>query len=54
MEVFMYQFRPVTPRMRLMHERIRERIYHVDAERSLIVTRAAQKYESVVPTIKMP
>ncbi len=48
----MYQFRPVTPRMRLMHERIRERVYHVDAERCLIITRAAQKYESVVPTIK--
>ena len=48
----MYTFRSVTPRMRVMHERTRERIFHVDAERSLIITRAAQKYESVVPAIK--
>jgi formate C-acetyltransferase len=48
----MYKFRPVTERMKLMHERTRERIYHVDSERSLIVTEASKKYENVVPTIK--
>ncbi|MBR4691947.1 MAG: hypothetical protein IKP17_04225 [Oscillospiraceae bacterium] len=48
----MYQFRPVSDRMKVMHERVRERVFHVDAERSLIVTRASQKYESVVPCIK--
>jgi formate C-acetyltransferase len=48
----MYQFRPVTERMKVMKERVRERIFHVDAERSLIVTRASKKYESAVPAIK--
>jgi formate C-acetyltransferase len=48
----MYQFRPVSERMKLMHERVRERIFHVDSERSLIVTKASKKYESVIPAIK--
>ena len=48
----MYQFRPVTERMKTMHERVRERVFHVDAERSLIVTKASKQYESVVPCIK--
>ncbi len=48
----MYTFRPVTDRMKVMHERTRERIFQVDAERSVIITRAAQKYESMVPVIK--
>ncbi|MCQ2452833.1 MAG: pyruvate formate lyase family protein, partial [Oscillospiraceae bacterium] len=48
----MYQFRPVSERMKIMHERIRERVFHVDSERSLIVTKASQQYEHIVPTIK--
>ena len=43
----MYKFRPVTDRMKTMHEAIRERIYHVDPERSLIVTEANKKYETL-------
>ncbi len=48
----MYQFRPVSDRMKVMHERTRERIFHVDSERPMIVTRASKKYESVIPVIK--
>ena len=48
----MYNFRPVTDRMHLMHERVRERVFQVDCERTLIVTAAAKKYESTVPVIK--
>ena len=48
----MYQFRTTTRRMREVHEKVRQRVFHVDSERSLIVTRAAQKYEGVEPTIK--
>ncbi len=48
----MYKFRPVTERMRLMHERVRERVFQVDSERTLIVTRASKKYENVIPVIK--
>ncbi len=48
----MYQFCAVTERMRVMHERTRERLFHVDSERSRIVTKAYQKYESVIPPIR--
>ena len=48
----MYEFRPVSDRMKVMRERTRERIFHVDSERPMIVTRASKKYESVIPVIK--
>ena len=48
----MYNFRPVSARMQLMHERVRERIFHVDSERSLIVTEAYKENESALPTIR--
>ncbi len=48
----MYQFRPVSDRMKVMRERTRERIFHVDSERPMIITRASKKYESVLPAIK--
>lgn len=48
----MYQFRPISDRMKLMRERVRNRVYHVDSENSLIMTRASQKYESFLPVIK--
>ena len=50
-EARMYQFRPVSERMKLSMA-CRERIFHVDSERSLIVTKASKKYESVIPAIK--
>ena len=48
----MYKFRPVTDRMKLMHEKVRQRLFVVDSERSLIITNAHKKYESVVPVIR--
>lgn len=48
----MYQFRPISERMQHMRERVRNRIYHVDSERSVLTTKAAQKYESYLPAIK--
>ena len=48
----MYQFRPVTERMRVMHEKVRDRMFQVDSERSMIITKAYQKYENVIPTIR--
>ena len=48
----MYEFRSVSPRMLEMHEKVRHRLFHVDSERSVIVTEAAKKYETVVPAIK--
>ena len=48
----MYQFRSVTERMRTMHERVRERLFHVDSERYRIVTEANRRWESVIPVIR--
>ena len=48
----MYEFRPVTERMRVMQERTRERIFHVCSERPTIVTKAYQENEHVLPTIR--
>ncbi len=48
----MYQFRPVTERMKVMHERVRDRYFQVDSERSVIITNAYKKYENVVPVIQ--
>ena len=48
----MYKFREVTERMKVMHERVRERIFHVDSERSMIITEAEKRYEGVIPAIK--
>ena len=48
----MYEFRAVTERMKVMHERTRERVFHVCAERPLIITRAHQKYEHALPEIR--
>ncbi|MCQ2406525.1 MAG: hypothetical protein MJ067_04860 [Oscillospiraceae bacterium] len=48
----MYKFKSVSPRMKLMHEKVRERVYYVDCERSIITTEASKKYEYALPTIK--
>lgn len=50
----MYPSRPVTPRIQLMRELIRDRVIRNDAERTLIMTEAFKKYEQVVPVIKKP
>ena len=48
----MYDFRPVSDRMHLMNQKVRERIFHIDSEFSRIMTDANRKYESVIPVIR--
>ncbi len=48
----MYQFRPVSERMKLMRELVRNRVYHIDSENPVIMTRAHKKYESHLPAIR--
>ena len=50
----MYQFRPVTERIRYMRELIRDRVVRYDAERGRILTESYQKNEHVIPIIKRP
>ena len=50
----MYQFRPVTERVALMRERIRNRDIQLDSERAMIVTDAYKNCLNLVPTIRRP
>ncbi|HHX74261.1 MAG TPA: hypothetical protein GX699_05085, partial [Firmicutes bacterium] len=50
----MYQFRPVTDRIRRMRELIRDRIIAVDTERVAILSEAYRKYDKLPPDIKIP
>ena len=50
----MYEFSPVTERIKAMHERIRARVIEIDSERALIVTESYQRNENVPWMIKIP
>ncbi|MBF7095618.1 glycyl radical protein [Alkalibacter mobilis] len=50
----MYEFRPVTERIKLMRRLVRDRVISVDAERVELITQAYKKYEKVPPSIKIP
>jgi len=50
----MYEFRPVTDRIKLMRNLIRNRVIRSDAERALITTESNKRNEQVVPVIKRP
>jgi formate C-acetyltransferase len=50
----MYQFRPVTERIALMRELIRDRVIQTDSERAMIVTEAYRDCVNLVPTIRRP
>ena len=50
----MYEFSPVTERIKAMHERIRARVIEIDPERALIVTESYQRNENVPWMIKIP
>ena len=43
----MYQFRPVTERIRQMRELIRDRVVRFDSERAMILTEAYKKYAQI-------
>ncbi len=50
----MYEFRPVTDRIKEIHERIRNRIIVIDDERARIVTESYQATENVPWMIRIP
>ena len=50
----MYNFRPVTERMKVMHEATRSRVFRHDSERAMITTRFYQEHEHMVPAIRRP
>lgn len=50
----MYKFMPVTERIALMRELIRDRVIQTDSERAMIVTEAYRNCQNLVPTIRRP
>ncbi|NTW71763.1 MAG: hypothetical protein HGA49_05915 [Eubacteriaceae bacterium] len=50
----MYKFRPVTDRIKLMKQLVRDRVIAVDSDRVAALTQAHQKYDKVPPIIKTP
>ena len=46
--------RPITDRIKLMRQLVRDRVIKNDAERALIITESYKKNEHVVPIIKRP
>jgi pyruvate formate-lyase/glycerol dehydratase family glycyl radical enzyme len=50
----MYEFSPVTERIKHMREIIRNRVVRNDAERMIIMTDAYKKYDGILPIIKRP
>ena len=49
---FMYNFKPITERMQLMHELIRGRVIQTDAETALITTRCFKANENLIPILR--
>ncbi len=50
----MYNFRPVTERVKHFRQLVRDRVIQIDSERVMNVTEAYKKYESLPPIIKIP
>lgn len=50
----MFELKPVSERMKLMHRTIRNRVIQNDAERALIITDVFQKNENLVPMLRQP
>ena len=50
----MYELRGVTPRIKDLADKVRNRVVRVDAERTVIMTEAYKKYEKMPPIIKIP
>ena len=50
----MYQFRPITDRMKVMHEATRNRVFQHDSERAMIATEFYKEHERMVPAIRVP
>ncbi|MBN1188433.1 MAG: hypothetical protein JXA46_01660 [Dehalococcoidales bacterium] len=50
----MYEFRPVTDRIKLMRQLVRDRVMRIDMERALNLTESYKRHSRVPPAIKMP
>lgn len=50
----MYKFRPVSERMQLMHQLIRDRVIQSDSESAMITTRCFQENENLIPCLRRP
>ena len=48
----MYKFRPVSPRIQSLRQRIRDRVIQTDAERAVIITEAYKKYNGAPAIIR--
>ena len=48
----MYKFRPISPRMQSLRQRIRDRVIQTDAERAVITTEAYKKYNGAPAIIR--
>ena len=48
----MYQFRPISPRMQSLRQRIRDRVIQTDAERAVLTTEAYKKYNGAPAVIR--
>ena len=50
----MYAFKPVSGRMQLMHQLIRDRVIQSDSETAMITTRCFQENENLIPCLRRP
>lgn len=50
----MYKFKPVSGRIQRMHQLVRDRVIHMDAERAMIVTESYKRNEHMLPMLKRP
>jgi len=50
----MYKFKPISERMQIMHQRIRDRVIQSDSEIAMITTRCFQENEALIPYLRRP
>ena len=50
----MYQFKPISERMQLMHQKVRDRVIQMDAERAMITTKVFKDNENLLPVLRRP
>ena len=50
----MHQFSPVSERMQLMHQKVRDRVMRYGSEHARIATEFVQAHESMVPYLRRP
>ena len=50
----MHEFKPISERMQLMQQKIRDRTLQIDAEKAMIITDTWKKHESMIPYLRRP